>query len=94
MSIIKNPLITEKSLRLYEKEHKATFKVDINANKIDASKLLEKVYGVKVVSATVSNRIGKTKYNRLSKRFFYTGDSKIMFFKLEKDSNIEEFKTK
>jgi len=94
MRIIKKPVVTEKTLGKYKNENKVTFEVHVNVNKQQASKALEQVYGVKVMSATVSNRLGKYKYNRLSKRFSTTSDKKIMVFKLDPKSKLDLFETK
>lgn len=94
MNLVKKPVITEKSLRAYRDEHKATFEVTLDADKTRASKELETLYGVKVVDAKTSSRLGKTKYSRLSKRFGKLSDKKIMVFKLDQGSNIDLFETK
>jgi len=94
MRIIKKPIVTEKSLGKYKDQNKVTFEVDMNTDKIKASKLIEELYSVKVISAVVSTRLGKYKYNRLSKRFGTGQDKKIMVFKLDSKSKIDLFETK
>jgi len=94
MRIIKKPVITEKSLSKYADEHKVTFEVALNADKISASKSLERIFGVKLLEAKVSSRLGKTKYNRLTRRASRQSDKKIMIFKLDDASKIDLFEIK
>jgi large subunit ribosomal protein L23 len=60
MSILKRPLVTEKVSALNEKG-KYGFIVDINANKIDIKKAVEKLYGVNVEKVNTINVMGKHK---------------------------------
>lgn len=94
MRTIKKPVITEKSLAKYAAEHKVTFEVALNADKISASKALERIFGVKVLDVKTSSRIGKTKFNRLSKRQSKLSDKKIMVFKLDESSSLDLFEIK
>ncbi|MFW9772242.1 MAG: 50S ribosomal protein L23 [Candidatus Heimdallarchaeota archaeon] len=48
-SIIKKPLITEKTFDLIEKENKLVFVVDRNANKNQIKRAVEKIHNVKVL---------------------------------------------
>ena len=63
--IIKGPIITEKSNDLLEKENKYTFKVALDANKVEIKQAIEEIYNVKVVDiATIRvlpkhRRVGK-----------------------------------
>lgn len=65
MSILKKPLVTEKVSALNEKG-KYGFVVDLNANKVDIKKAIEKQYGVNVTSINTMNVMGKKK-SRYSK---------------------------
>ena len=56
MNIIKNPLSTEKSIRLMEAENKLIFEVDTHATKDAIKTEIQDLFKVKVVS--VSTRIG------------------------------------
>lgn len=62
--IIKRPIITEKSTNLTQ-ENKYTFEVDIQANKIEIKKAVEKIYGVKVLKVNTLVQYGKPKRVRL-----------------------------
>lgn len=66
--VIKNPLSTEKSVRLMERENKLLFVVDKKADKWDIKEAVEKLFKVKVVKVTTINDMdGKKKaYVRLS----------------------------
>ncbi len=94
MKIIKSPVVTEKTLGDYQKFNKVAFEVDMNTNKIEATKALESIYGVKVIEAKVSNRLGKVKYSRFSKRFSRLPSKKIVVFRLDKGSKLDLFETK
>ena len=48
--IIKNPLSTEKSIRLMDSENKLIFVVADSANKAEIKEAIEKIFKVKVVS--------------------------------------------
>lgn len=94
MKIIKSPVLTEKTLSQYKKDNKVTFVVDLDATKDTARKAVEQVYGVEVKGVTVTSRLGKHKYNRLSKKFGKRSDRKIMVFTLAEKSKLDLFETK
>jgi len=48
-SIIKKPLITEKTFDLIEKENKLVFIVDRTSNKSEIKRAVEKIHNVKVI---------------------------------------------
>ena len=60
MSILKKPLVTEKVSSLNEKGMYGFF-VDINANKVEIKKAVEKQYGVTVASVNTMSVMGKQK---------------------------------
>ncbi|MCF7861103.1 50S ribosomal protein L23 [Candidatus Woesearchaeota archaeon] len=68
MRIIKQPMSTEKSIRLMEAENKLIFVVDRKATKADIKKEMEERFKVKVTSVNVqlSNRGIKKAYVRFS----------------------------
>ena len=65
MSILKKPLVTEKVSALNE-QGKYGFVVDLNANKVEIKKAIEKQYGVNVTSVNTISVMGKKK-SRYSK---------------------------
>ena len=66
--VIKNPLSTEKSIRLMESENKLIFVVDQKATKEDIKKAIEAVFKVKVVKVNtfVSQKTQKRAYVKFS----------------------------
>lgn len=60
MSVLKKPLVTEKISALNEKGRYG-FIVDLNANKVEIKKAVEKQYGVNVKSVNTLNVMGKLK---------------------------------
>ncbi|HLD89164.1 MAG TPA: 50S ribosomal protein L23 [Candidatus Nanoarchaeia archaeon] len=68
INIIKNPLATEKSIRLMESENKLIFLVDKNASKDDIKKQIEELFKVKIVSVNtlVTNDGKKRAYVKFS----------------------------
>ncbi|MBI3600343.1 MAG: 50S ribosomal protein L23 [Nitrospinae bacterium] len=60
-AIIKKPLITERSAYLKDRYNKIIFHVDINANKRDIKKAVERIFNVNVVSINTINMMGKVK---------------------------------
>jgi large subunit ribosomal protein L23 len=59
-TIIKRPILTEKMTTLNEK-HQYAFEVELNANKIEISKAIEKRFDVNVVSIRTQRYKGKRK---------------------------------
>ena len=72
MSILKKPLITEKSTRLSEKLNQYGFVVEKTATKPEIKKAIEKMYEVSVVDISTSIYAGKTK-SRSTKKGFFNG---------------------
>ncbi|TFG91871.1 MAG: 50S ribosomal protein L23 [Syntrophobacterales bacterium] len=60
-SVIKKPLVTEKSTIAREEENKYLFEVDRGATKIDIRKAVEKIFKVTVVNVHTINISGKKK---------------------------------
>ncbi|HLT72291.1 MAG TPA: 50S ribosomal protein L23 [Cyclobacteriaceae bacterium] len=60
MSVLKQPLVTEKVSALNEKGRYG-FIVDLDANKVEIKKAVEKQYGVNVKSVNTLNVMGKLK---------------------------------
>ena len=61
--ILRHGIVTEKSVRLMEK-NQYTFKVALNANKIDVRRAVETIFNVKVVSVNIVRLPGKAKMIR------------------------------
>lgn len=71
MSVLKKPLVTEKVSAMNEKG-KYGFIVEINANKVEIKKAVEKQYGVTVQSVNTMKVMGKFK-TRYTKAGVLTG---------------------
>lgn len=61
MEITIQPIVTEKATKLSEKLNRYTFRVSPDANKTQIKELVEKLYGVKVVSVNTAQVRGKNK---------------------------------
>ncbi len=68
--IIKNPLTTEKAVRLMESENKLLFKVDEKAKKLEIKEAIEKIFKVKVTKVNTfhTSKGEKRAYITLSKQ--------------------------
>ena len=87
--IIISPLLTEKTQRSSAVDNSYTFKVSVNANKIEIKQAIEHVFGVHVLRVNTINQRGKVK--RLGR---YTGkrsDWKKAIVKLQTGDKIAEF---
>ncbi len=72
MSILKKPLITEKSTLLSEKLSQYGFLVDKNASKPEIIKEIETMYAVNVTGISTMVYAGKSK-SRVTKRGYFQG---------------------
>ena len=87
--IIKGPIITEKSNDLLEKENKYTFKVSLEANKVEIKQAIEAIYKVKVVDIATVRVLPKRR--RVGKYEGYRSAYKKAIVKLAKDDKIDAF---
>lgn len=93
MSILKKPLITEKSTRLSEKLNQYGFVVDKKATKPEIKTAIEKMYAVNVVNISTAVYAGKTK-SRYTKKGFFSGSRpsyKKAFVTLREGQKIDFF---
>ena len=60
-NIIISPIITEKSSNQIERTNTYSFKVSINANKIEIKHAIEKIFSVKVLDVNTIRMLGKPK---------------------------------
>jgi large subunit ribosomal protein L23 len=67
MSVLKRPIITEKMTAL-NKLGKYAFEVDLNANKVEIGKAVEKMYGVKVASVNTIRQLGRKRSKNIAGR--------------------------
>ena len=86
--IIIKPIVSEKSMdQLVDRKY--TFKVALNANKIEIRKAVEQIFGVKVEKVTTSRVRGKMK--RMGVHMGKRSDWKKATVKLTADSKTIEF---
>ena len=86
--IIIRPIISEKSMD-QSADKKYTFKVALDANKIEIKKAVEEIFGVKVEKVNTANVSGKLK--RQGRYEGYTPDYKKAIVQLKADSKSIEF---
>ena len=86
--IIIKPIVSEKSMDQLA-NRKYTFKVAMDANKIQIKKAVEEVFGVKVESITTARVLGKVK--RMGATSGKRADWKKAIVKLTSDSKTIEF---
>ena len=87
--VIKRPLITEKGAGLKEKNSVYIFAVDVNANKIEIKKAVEKLFNVTVEK--VNTVIVAGKQRRLGLRKGLKPDWKKAYVTLKKGTKIQQF---
>lgn len=69
-TLIKAPILSEKTMRLAEQANQYVFKVDLKSTKLQIKSAVEKMFDVKVAAvgtATIPGKVKRTK-NRLGKR--------------------------
>ncbi len=86
--IIIKPIVSEKSMDQLA-DRKYTFKVAMDANKIQIKKAVEEVFGVKVEKITTARVLGKVK--RMGATSGKRADWKKAIVKLTSDSKTIEF---
>ena len=92
IGILKRPIVTEKMTTLQDKGHYA-FEVELNANKIDIAKAVEKKFGVTVLSVRTARHKGKAKSQLTRKGRFEgrTSQWKKAIVRLKEGDKIEFF---
>ena len=86
-TLIKTPLVTEKTSRLGESLKQIVFKVDISANKREIKKAVEMMFKVEVIKVTTSIVKGKTKRNRFGT--YKRSNYKKAFISISENSDIK-----
>lgn len=90
MMILKEPILTEKSLRL-AKEGWFTFRVEKDAAKREIAKAVEVQFGVNVIDIRTLTMPGKTRRVGKSRREHEVSDWKKAVVQLKKDQKIALF---
>ena len=88
-SVIKKPLVTEKSTIARDEGNKYIFEVDRSATKIEIRNAVEKIFKVKVMNVRTMNFTGKKK--RLGRKIGSRSDWKKAVVTLAPGSSIEVF---
>lgn len=87
--IILGPIITEKSNDQIEKENKYTFKVALNANKVEIKKAVEEIFKVKVLEVSTIRVLPK--HRRVGKYEGFRSAYKKAICKLAEGNKIDKF---
>lgn len=90
-NIIIAPIITEKSGYQIESNNTYTFKVSINANKIEIKKAIEHIFSVKVLDVNTIRMMGKPK--RLGRYNGKRPDWKKAIVTLREGDKIADFES-
>lgn len=88
-SVIKSPVVTEKSTLLTAAANKVVFLVDLKANKKDIKEAVEKAFNVKVLDVNTQRVPGKIK--RLGKYAGRSSTRKKAYVTLKEGQKIELF---
>ncbi len=88
-TIIKKPLVTEKTTYAASASNRYAFVVDNRADKGQIKRAVEEIYGVRVVSVSTQVRKGQLKRNRMG--WFRVGSQKRAVVKLHAEDRIELF---
>jgi large subunit ribosomal protein L23 len=88
-SVLKRPLITEKSTLAKELDNKVLFEVDKRATKIEIRKAVESIFNVKVLSVHTVSQNGKTK--RMGRNLGKRNDWKKAYVTLAPGQSVEFF---
>ena len=88
-NIIISPIITEKSSNQMERTNTYSFKVSINANKIEIKHAIEKIFSVKVLDVNTIRMLGKPK--RLGRYSGKRPDWKKAIVTLREGDKIADF---
>ena len=89
LDVIKEPIITEKSMALKEQFNKYTFAVDKKANKIEIKNAVEKLFKVTVLEVHTLNV--KPRLKRVGKYEGYTSAYKKAICTLKEGDKIAAF---
>ena len=88
-TIIRKPLVTEKSTFTSTEQNRYAFAVDIRATKPQIKKAVQDLYGVRVLAVSTQNRAGKVRRYRYG--FVTTSPTKRAVVKVHPDDRIDLF---
>jgi large subunit ribosomal protein L23 len=87
--IVISPIVTEKTSSLNAINNSYTFKVSVNANKIEIQKAIEKIFNVNVLKVNTIKQRGKVK--RMGRFSGKRADWKKAIVKLKAGDSIPDF---
>ncbi len=88
-TVIRKPLITEKSTYTATELKRYAFEVDSRATKPQIKRAVEGIYGVRVLGVAVQIRRGRTR--RMKYGWVYAAPTKRAIVKIHPDDRIELF---
>ncbi len=88
-TVIRKPLVTEKTTLKSTANNRYAFEVDRRANKSQIKLAVEEIYGVRVLSVATQVRKGRMRRNRMG--WFRVGSEKHAIVKLHAEDRIELF---
>lgn len=88
-TVIRKPLVTEKTTFASSETNRYTFEVDRRAAKDQIKRAVEELYKVRVLSVATQNRKGRTRRGRYG--YWSTPDVKRAIVKLHPDDRIDLF---
>ena len=88
-TVIKKPIVTERSTAAMADENRYTFLVDRRANKTDVKRAIESLYGVSVLGVTTQVR--KSRERRMRYGYVQAPPSKKAIVRLAEGQTIDLF---
>ncbi len=88
-TIIRRPLITEKSTFQSSEFNRYAFEIDRRASKIQVKRAVEELYDVRVISVATQHRKGQMRRNRFG--YFKSKGMKRAIVKIHPEDRIELF---
>ena len=87
--IVKKPLVTEKGTVMLSEGNRVTFKVHLDANKIEIREAVQKIFSVTVLQ--VNTQVVRGKRKRIGKAMGQTKSWKKAMVQLKAGAKIEKF---
>ncbi|MGD1917318.1 MAG: 50S ribosomal protein L23 [Phycisphaerales bacterium] len=88
-TVIKKPIVTERSTATMADDNRYTFLVDRRANKTDVKRAVESLYGVSVLGVTTQVR--KARERRMRYGYVQTAPTKKAIVRLAEGQTIDLF---
>ena len=86
-TVIRKPIVTEKSTWSSSMHNRYCFEIDRSAGKPEVKRAVEELYGVRVIGVAVQNRKGQMRRSRLG--YWKTSSVKRAIVKVHPDDRIE-----